>query len=105
MLLFRNINYKRLKNTGFANRYSLQYMASLTKLILRSSYIGHTINTCSSSSMQEAQWKQTRPLKSKFWWGPVSILIGAVPDLNLARDPLYMLSRHYFKTIWFGMHL
>ena len=119
MLLFRNVNYTRrrkflLRSSISVHTFELDLtilesdkrkhsfcisrkppkagfinIASLTKLVLRSSYIGHTISTCSSSSMQEAQWKHS--LKSKFWYRPVSILMGAVPDLNLAGDPLWFL--------------
>ena len=66
--------------SGFTN------IASVTKPNLKSSYTGHTIKTCFSSSTHEAQWKQTRWLRSKFWYRPVSTLIRAVPDLNLSPD-------------------
>ena len=51
--------------------------------------------------------KQTRSLKSNFWYRRVSTLIEAVSDLNLTKDPLSFLDISYkqYGSIWISFFI
>ena len=83
----------------FSKNKSSRLVAAANNVLLISAYLLHRIKQCSSFSISIASHK-THTLSSSLspTYRPVSILSGAVPHLNLAKDCLLFLDNTFFYS-------